>query len=247
MTNDLQFVKVKSSIDYLFKQINNQPSSVRGEINEKMNGKIIEIAKVTEQFSDELDNYFKEREAIKTEQTNERIAKLDEFCKAHKGASFDILKPSVINITLNDETYSYEIRNGDYLDSSLQKIDNLLKIGKQLDDAGVNYKLRKGFGASHVIYEIRIVLDEFDQIAFDFTIEKDDTVKLKAEYMSDSLEYIKRQIDPFTTFEVEVGTRDHEEFYVTITSTNHCKLRNIAFAMPRIAGNVSDNIDFEME
>lgn len=247
MINDLQFRQVKSSIDDLFERIDNQPSSVRDKIKEKMNGQIAKITKVTEQLNAELDNYIKELDAIKTEQLNERIAKLDAFCKAHKGTSFDILSPHIVKVDIHGETYSVNVRNDESLDSNLQKIDNLLKIGKQLDDAGVNYKLRKGFGASLLIYEIRIVLDEFDQIVFDFTIEKDDTVKLKAEYMSDSLEYIKRQIDPFTTFEVEVGTRDHEEFYVTITSTNHCKLRNIAFAMPRIAGNVSDNIDFKGE
>lgn len=247
MTNNSQFVKVKSSINDLFRRIDNQPSFVRDEINEKMNDKMVEIAKVTEQLNAELDNYLKKLDAIKKEQSNERIAKLDAFCQAHKGTSFDILSPHIVKVNIHGETYSVDVRNDEYLDSNLQKIDNLLKIGKQLDDAGVNYRLRKAFGGSLLISEIRIILDEFDQITFDFTIEKDDTVKLKAQYESYGLEYLKRQIDPFTTFEVEVGTRDHEEFYVTITSTNHCKLRNIAFAMPRIAGNVSDNIDFKVE
>ena len=247
MTNDSQFVQVKTAVTDLFKQIDNKPSFEQDKLKEKLNNQFAEIAKVIEQANAEINKYTTERDAIKTEQLNTRITKLDAFCKAHKGTSFDILSPHIVKVDIHGETYSVDVRNDEYLDSNLQKIDNLLKIGKQLDDAGVSYNLRKGFGASLLIYEIRIVLDEFDQIVFDFTIEKDDTVKLKAEYMSDSLEYIKRQIDPFTTFEVEVGTRDHEEFYVTITSTNHCKLRNIAFAMPRIAGNVSDNIDFEAE
>ena len=247
MINDSQLRQVKASIDDLFERIDNQPSSVRGKIKEKMNGQIAEITKATEQLDKELDNYIKELDAIKTEQLNKRIAILDEFCKAHKGTSFDILNPHTVDVDVQGEIYSIDVSNDEYLDSNLQKIDDLLKISKQLDEADVNYRLRKNFGASRFIDEMRIVLSEFDQIAFDFTIDADDTVKLKAEYMSDSLEYIKRQIDPFTTFEVEVGTRDHEEFYVTITSTNHCKLRNIAFAMPRIAGNVSDNIDFKAE
>lgn len=247
MTNNSQFVKVKSSINDLFRRIDNQPSFVRDEINEKMNDKMVEIAKVTEQLNAELDNYLKELEAIKKEQSNERIAKLDAFCKAHKGTSFDILKPYTVNVFVCGETYSIDVFDDDYLDSKLQKIDDLLKISKQLDESSVNHRLKKSYYPFGGVDEIRIVLDKFDQIIFDFTIEKDDTVKLKAQYMSDSLEYLKRQIDPFTTFEVEVGTRDHEEFYVTITSTNHCKLRNIAFAMPRIAGNVSDNIDFKGE
>ena len=247
MTNDSQFVQVKSSINDLFRRIDNQPSSVRDEINEKMNDKMVEITKVTEQLNAELDNYFKKLDAIKKEQFNERITKLDKFCKAHEGTSFDILKPYTVNVFVCDETYSIDVFNDDSLDSKLQKIGDLLKISKQLDESGVNHRLKKSYYPFGGVDEIRLVLDKFDQIVFDFTIEKDDTVKLKAQYMSDSLEYLKRQIDPFTTFEAEVGTRDHEEFYVTITSTNHCKLRNIAFAMPRIAGNVSDNIDFEIE
>lgn len=247
MTNDSQFVKVKSSINDLFRRIDNQPSSVRDEINEKMNGKMAVLAETTEQLNAELDNYFKELEAIKTEQLNERIAKLDAFCKAHEGTSFDILKPYTVNVFVCGEIYSIDVFDDDSLDSKLQKIGDLLKISKQLDESGVNHRLKKSYYPFGGVDEIRLILDKFDHVAFDFTIENDDTVKLKAEYMSDSLEYLKRQIDPFTTFEVEVGTRDHEEFYVTITSTNHCKLRNIAFAMPRIAGNVSDNIDFQAE
>lgn len=247
MTNNSQFVKVKSSINDLFRRIDNQPSFVRDEINEKMNDKMVEIAKVTEQLNAELDNYLKELEAIKKEQSNERIAKLDAFCKAHKGTSFDILKPYTVNVFVCGEIYSIDVFGDDSLDSKLQKIGDLLKISKQLDESSVNYRLKKSYYPFGGVDEIRLILDKFDHVAFDFTIENDDTVKLKAEYMSDSLEYLKRQIDPFTTFEVEVGTRDHEEFYVTITSTNHCKLRNIAFAMPRIAGNVSDNIDFKGE
>lgn len=247
MTNDSQFGQVKTSINDLFRQINNLPRFERDNLKERLNNQFTEIAKVVEQANAEIDKYTSERKVIENEQLNKRIAKLDAFCKAHKGTSFDILNPHTVDVDIHGETYSIDVRKDEYLDSNLQKIDNLLKIGKQLDDAGVNYRLRKAFGGSLLISEIRIILDEFDQIVFDFSIEKDDTVKLKAEYMSDSLEYIKRQIDPFTTFEVEVGTRDHEEFYVTITSTNHCKLRNIAFAMPRIAGNVSDNIDFKGE
>lgn len=247
MTNDSQFVKVKSSINDLFRRIDNQPSSVRDEINEKMNGKMAVLAETTEQLNAELDNYFKELEAIKTEQLNERIAKLDAFCKAHEGTSFDILKPYTVNVFVCGEIYSIDVFDDDSLDSKLQKIGDLLKISKQLDESSVNYRLKKSYYPFGGVDEIRLILDKFDHVAFDFTIENDDTVKLKAEYMSDSLEYLKRQIDPTTTFEVEVGTRDHEEFYVTITSTNHCKLRNIAFAMPRIAGNVSDNIDFKGE
>lgn len=247
MTNDSQFVQVKTAVTDLFKQIDNLPSFERDNLKERLNNQFTEIAKVVEQANVEIDKFTTERKVIENEQLNKRIAKLDAFCKAHKGTSFDILNPHTVDVDIHGETYLIDVRNDEYLDSNLQKIDNLLKIGKQLDDAGVNYRLRKAFGGSLLISEIRIILDEFDQIVFDFSIEKDDTVKLKAEYMSDSLEYIKRQIDPFTTFEVEVGTRDHEEFYVTITSTNHCKLRNIAFAMPRIAGNVSDNIDFKGE
>lgn len=247
MPYNSQYLKTKQAINDLFKQLDEQSLTVRGTLKEQLTEQFAKISEVVEQANAEIDKFTAEREAIENEQLNERIAKLDAFCKIHEGTSFDILSPHTVKVDIHGETYSVDVRNDKYLDSNLQKIDNLLKIGKQLDDAGIKYSLRKGFGASHVIYEIRVVLDEFDQIAFDFTIEKDDTVKLKAYYWSDGLEYLKRQIDQFTTFEVEVGTRDHEEFYVTITSTNHCKLRNIAFAMPRIAGNVSDNIDFEIE
>lgn len=247
MTNDSQFVKVKSSINDLFRRIDNQPSSVRDKINEKMNGQIVEIAKATEQLNAELDNYFKELDAIRTEQLNKRIAVLDKFCKAHKGTSFDILNPHTVDVDVHGETYSVDVRDDEYLDSNLQQIDNLLKISKQLDKAGINHRLRKNFGALRFIGEMRIILDEFGHVAFDFTIENDDTVKLKAEYMSDSLEYLKRQIDPTTTFEVEVGTRDHEEFYVTITGTSQCKLENVASEIRQLAEHVSDKVDFKME
>lgn len=247
MTNNSQFVQVKSSINDLFRRIDNQPSSVRDEINEKMNGKMVEIAKVTEQINAELDNYFKKIDAIKTEQLNERIAKLDAFCKAHEGTSFDILSPHTVSVDIHGETYSVDVRIDESLDSDLQKIDNLLKIGKQLDDGGVNYRLRKAFGGSLLISEIRIILGEFNQITFDFTIDDDDTVKLKAQYESYGLEYLKRQIDPQTTFEVEVDLRDHETFNVTITGTSQCKLENVAHEMQRLAEHVSDKVDFKME
>ena len=245
MTNDSQFVKVKSSINDLFRRIDNQPSSVRDEINEKMNGKMAVLAETTEQLNAELDNYFKELEAIKTEQLNERIAKLDAFCKAHEGTSFDILKPYTVNVFVCGEIYSIDVFDDDSLDSKLQKIGDLLKISKQLDESSVNHRLKKSYYPFGGVDKIRLILDKFGQIVFDFTIEKDDTVKLKAQYMSDSLEYIKRQIDPFTTFEVEVGTRDHEEFYVTIAGTDECKLENVASEMQQLAEHVSDNIDFQ--
>lgn len=247
MANNSQFGQVKTPINDLFKQIDNLPSLEQDNLKEKLNNQFAEIAKVVEQANAKIDKFTTERKVIENEQLNKRIAKLDAFCKTHKGTSFSILSPHTVDVDIHGETYSVDVRNDESLDSNLQKIDNLLKIGKQLDDAGVNYRLRKAFGGSLLISEIRIVLDEFDQIVFDFTIDDSDTVKLKAQYVSDGIEYLKRQIDPFTTFEVEVGTGDHEEFYVTITSTNHCKLRNIAFAMPRIAGNVSDNIDFKAE
>lgn len=247
MTNDSQFVKVKSSINDLFRRIDNQPSSVRDEINEKMNGKMAVLAETTEQLNAELDNYFKELEAIKTEQLNERIAKLDAFCKAHEGTSFDILKPYTVNVFVCGEIYSIDIYNDDYLDSKLQKIGDLLKISKQLDKSNVNHRLKKSYYPFGGVDEIRLILDKFGHVVFDFTIENDNTVKLKAQYASDGLEYLKRQIDPLTTFEVEVGTRDHEEFLVTIKSIGYCKLENIAFKMQKLAEHVSDNIDFEME
>ena len=247
MTNDSQFVKVKSSINDLFRRIDNQPSSVRDEINEKMNGKMAVLAETTEQLNAELDNYFKELEAIKTEQLNERIAKLDAFCKAHEGTSFDILKPYTVNVFVCDETYSIDVYNDDYLDSKLQKISDLLKISKQLDKSNVNHRLKKSYYPFGGVDEIRLILDKFGHVVVDFTIENDDTIKLKAQYVSDELEYLKRQIDPTTTFEVEVGTRDHEEFYVTITGTSQCKLEDVAIKMQQLAEHISDNIDFEIE
>lgn len=247
MTNNPQFVKVKSSINDLFRRIDNQPSFVRDEINEKMNDKMVEIAKVTEQLNAELDNYLKKLDAIKNEQLNERIAKLDAFCKAHEGTSFDILSPHSINVNIGGETYSLDARYDDTLDLRLKKIDDLLKICKQLDKANVKYKLKKDYTYSNRINHIRLILDDFGDITINFSIENDDTVKLKAEYMSDSLEYLKRQIDPTTTFEVEVGTRDHEEFYVTITGTSQCKLENVASEIRQLAEHVSDKVDFKME
>lgn len=247
MTNDSQFVQVKTAVTDLFKQIDNQPSFEQDKLKEKLNNQFAEIAKVIEQANAEIDKYTTERDAIKTEQLNKRIAKLDAFCKVHEGTSFDILKPYTVNVFVCGETYSIDVFDDDYLDSKLQKIDDLLKISKQLDESSVNHRLKKSYYPFGGVDEIRIVLDKFDQIIFDFTIEKDDTVKLKAEYMSDSLEYIKRQIDPFTTFEVEVGTRDHEEFYVTITGTSQCKLENVASEIQRLAEHVSDKVDFKME
>lgn len=247
MTNDSQFVKVKSSINDLFRRIDNQPSSVRDEINEKMNGKMAVLAETTEQLNAELDNYFKELEAIKTEQLNERIAKLDAFCKAHEGTSFDILKPYTVNVFVCGEIYSIDVFDDDSLDSKLQKIGDLLKISKQLDKSNVNHRLKKSYYPFGGVDEIRLILDKFGHVVVDFTIENDDTVKLKAQYASDSLEYLKRQIDPLTTFEVEVGTRDHEEFYVTITGTSQCKFENVASEMQRLAEHVSDKVDFKME
>ena len=247
MTNDSQFIKTKQAVNDLFKQLDEQSLTVRDTLKEQLTEQFAKISEVVEQANTKIDKFTAERKTIENEQLNKRIAKLDAFCNAHEGTSFDILKPYTVNVFVCGETYSIDVFDDDSLDSKLQKIGDLLKISKQLDECGVNHRLKKSYYPFGGVDEIRLILDEFDQIAFDFTIEKDDTVKLKAEYMSDSLEYIKRQIDPFTTFEVEVGTRDHEEFYVTITSTNHCKLRNIAFAMLRIARNVSDNIDFEME
>lgn len=247
MTNDSQFVQVKTAVTDLFKQIDNKPSFEQDKLKEKLNSQFAEIVKVIEQANAEINKYTTERDAIKTEQFNKRIAKLDAFCKAHEGTSFDILKPYTVNVFVCGETYSIDIYNDDYLDSKLQKIGDLLKISKQLDKSNVNHRLKKSYYPFGGVDEIRLILDKFGQIGFDFTIEKDDTVKLKAEYVSDSLEYIKRQIDPFTTFEVEVGTRDHEEFYVTITGTDECKLENVASEIQRLAEHVSDNIDFKGE
>ncbi len=245
MTNDSQFVQVKTAVTDLFKQIDNKPSFEQDKLKEKLNSQFAEIVKVIEQANAEINKYTTERDAIKTEQFNKRIAKLDAFCKAHEGTSFDILKPYTVNVFVCGETYSIDIYNDDYLDSKLQKIGDLLKISKQLDKSNVNHRLKKNYYPFGGVDKIRLILDKFGQIGFDFTIEKDDTVKLKAEYVSDSLEYIKRQIDPFTTFEVEVGTRDHDELYVTIKSTNQCKLADVAIKMQQLAEHVSDNIDFQ--
>lgn len=247
MTNDSQFVQVKTAVTDLFKQIDNQPSFEQDKLKEKLNNQFAEIAKVIEQANAEIDKYTTERDAIKTEQLNKRIAKLDAFCKAHEGTSFDILKPYTVNVFVCDETYSIDVFDDDYLDSKLQKIDDLLKISKQLDESSVNHRLKKSYYPFGGVDEIRLILDKFGHVVVDFTIEKDDTVKLKAYYWSDGIEYLKRQIDPLTTFEVEVGTRDHEEFYVTITGTSQCKLENVAQEMQRLAEHVSDKVDFKAE
>ena len=245
MTNDSQFVQVKTAVTDLFKQIDNQPSFEQDKLKEKLNNQFAEIAKVIEQANAEIDKYTTERDAIKTKQLNKRIAKLDAFCTAHEGTSFDILKPYTVNVFVCDETYSIDVYNDDYLDSKLQKISDLLKISKQLDKSNVNHRLKKSYYPFGGVDEIRLILDKFGHVVVDFTIENDDTIKLKAQYVSDELEYLKRQIDPTTTFEVEVGTRDHEEFYITITSTNHCKFEDVAIKMQQLAEHISDNIDFQ--
>lgn len=247
MTNNPQFIQVKTAVTDLFKQIDNQPSFEQDKLKEKLNNQFAEIAKVIEQANAEIDKFTTELDAIKTEQLNERIAKLDAFCKAHEGTSFNILKPYTVNVFVCDETYSIEVYNDDYLDSKLQKIGDLLKISKQLDESSVNHRLKKSYYPFGGVDEIRLILDKFGHVVVDFTIENDDTVKLKAQYASDSLEYLKRQIDPLTAFEVEVGTRDHEEFYVTITGTSQCKLENVASEIQRLAEHVSDKVDFKME
>lgn len=254
MTNDSQFVQVKTAVTDLFKQIDNKPSFEQDKLKEKLNSQFVEIVKVIEQANAEIDKFTAERETIENEQLNERIAKLDAFCKTHEGTSFDILSPHSINVEVGGETYSLDARYDDTLDLRLKKIEDLLKICKQLDKANVKYKLKKDFPYSNQVNHIRLiltessyVLDELDKVVFNFAIEKDDTVKLKAEYVSDSLEYIKRQIDPLTTFEVEVGTYDHDELYVTITSTNQCKLEDVAIKMQQLAEHISDHIDFKME
>lgn len=254
MTNDSQFVKTKHAINDLFKQLDEQSLEVQNALKEQLDGQMLEIAKIIEQANTKIDKFTAERKAIENEQLNERIAKLDAFCKTHKGTSFDILSPHSINVEVSGETYSLDARYDDTLDLRLKKIEDLLKICKQLDKANVKYKLKKDFPYSNQVNHIRLiltesnyVLDEFDKVVFNFTIEKDDTVKLKAEYVSDSLEYIKRQIDPLTTFEVEVGTYDHDELYVTITSTNQCKLEDVAIKMQQLAEHISDNIDFKMQ
>lgn len=247
MTNDSQFVKVKASIDELFERIHEQPSSVRDKLKEKVSGPVTEITKATEKLSKELDKYFEELDAIKAEQLNERIAKLDAFCKAHEGTSFSVLEPYTVDVTICGKTYAVDVYDDEYLGSNLQKIGNLLKISKQLDKSNVNHRLKKSYYPFGGVDEIRLILDKFGHVVFDFTIENDNTVKLKAQYASDGLEYLKRQIDPLTTFEVEVGTRDHEEFYVTITGTSQCKLENVASEIRQLAEHVSDKVDFEME
>ena len=247
MTNDSQFVKTKQAVNDLFKQLDEQSLTVRDTLKEQLTEQFAKISEVVEQANTKIDKFTAERKTIENEQLNKRIAKLDAFCNAHEGTSFDILKPYTVNVFVCGETYSIDIYNDDYLDSKLQKIGDLLKISKQLDESSVNHRLKKSYYPFGGVDKIRLILDKFGQIGFDFTIEKDDTVKLKAEYVSDSLEYIKRQIDPFTTFEVEVDTRDHEEFYVTITGTDECKLENVASEMQQLAEHISDNIDFKME
>lgn len=247
MTNDSQFIKTKQAVNDLFKQLDEQSLTVRDTLKEQLTEQFAKISEVVEQANTKIDKFTAERKTIENEQLNKRIAKLDAFCNAHEGTSFDILKPYTVNVFVCGKTYSIDVFDDDYLDSKLQKIDDLLKISKQLDESSVNHRLKKSYYPFGGVDKIRLILDKFDHVAFDFTIENDDTVKLKAEYMSDSLEYLKRQIDPTTTFEVEVGTRDHEEFLVTIKSIGYCKLENIAFKMQKLAEHVSDNIDFEME
>lgn len=254
MTNDSQFIKTKQAVNDLFKQLDEQSLAVQDALKEQLGEQMLDIAKIIEQANTKIDKFTAERKTIENEQLNERIAKLDAFCKAHEGTSFDILSPHSINVEVGGETYSLDARYDDTLDLRLKKIEDLLKICKQLDKANVKYKLKKDFPYSNQVNHIRLiltesnyVLDEFDKVVFNFTIEKDDTVKLKAKYVSDSLEYIKRQIDPRTTFEVEVGTYDHDELYVTIKSTNQCKLENVASKMQQLAEHISDNIDFKGE
>lgn len=247
MTNDSQFIKTKQAVNDLFKQLDEQSLTVRDTLKEQLTEQFAKISEVVEQANTKIDKFTAERKTIENEQLNKRIAKLDAFCNAHEGTSFDILKPYTVNVFVCGKTYSIDVFDDDYLDSKLQKIDDLLKISKQLDESSVNHRLKKSYYPFGGVDKIRLILDKFGQIGFDFTIENDDTVKLKAEYMSDSLEYLKRQIDPTTTFEVEVGTRDHEEFLATIKSIGYCKLENIAFKMQKLAEHVSDNIDFEME
>lgn len=247
MTNDSQFIKTKQAVNDLFKQLDEQSLAVRDTLKEQLTEQFAKISEVVEQANAEIDKFTAEREAIENKQLNERIAKLDAFCKAHEGTSFDILKPYTVDVFVCNETYSIDVFDDDYLDSKLQKIDDLLKISKQLDESSVNHRLKKSYYPFGGVDEIRLILDKFGHVVVDFTIENDDTIKLKAQYVSDSLEYIKRQIDPFTTFEVEVGTRDHEEFYVTITGTDECKLENVVSEMQQLAEHISDNIDFKGE
>ena len=247
MTNDSQFIKTKQAVNDLFKQLDEQSLTVRDTLKEQLTEQFAKISEVVEQANTKIDKFTAERKTIENEQLNKRIAKLDAFCNAHEGTSFDILKPYTVNVFVCGKTYSIDVFDDDYLDSKLQKIDDLLKISKQLDESSVNHRLKKSYYPFGGVDKIRLILDKFDHVAFDFTIENDDTVKLKAQYASDGLEYLKRQIDPLTTFEVEVGTRDHEEFYVTITGTSQCKLENVASEIRQLAEHVSDKIDFKME
>lgn len=247
MTNDSQFIKTKQAVNDLFKQLDEQSLTVRDTLKEQLTEQFAKISEVVEQANTKIDKFTAERKTIENEQLNKRIAKLDAFCNAHEGTSFDILKPYTVNVFVCGETYSIDVFDDDYLDSKLQKIDDLLKISKQLDESSVNHRLKKSYYPFGGVDKIRLILDKFGHVVVDFTIENDDTVKLKAQYVSDELEYLKRQIDPLTTFEVEVGTRDHEEFYVTITGTSQCKLENVASEMQRLAEHVSDKVDFKME
>lgn len=247
MTNDSQFIKTKQAVNDLFKQLDEQSLTVRDTLKEQLTEQFAKISEVVEQANTKIDKFTAERKTIENEQLNKRIAKLDAFCNAHEGTSFDILKPYIVNVFVCGETYSIDVFDDDYLDSKLQKIDDLLKISKQLDKSNVNHRLKKSYYPFGGVDEIRLILDKFGHVVIDFTIENDNTVKLKAQYASDGLEYLKRQIDPTTTFEVEVGTRDHEEFYVTITGTSQCKLENVASEIQRLAEHVSDKVDFKME
>lgn len=247
MTNDSQFIKTKQAVNDLFKQLDEQSLTVRDTLKEQLTEQFAKISEVVEQANTKIDKFTAERKTIENEQLNKRIAKLDAFCNAHEGTSFDILKPYTVNVFVCGETYSIDVFDDDYLDSKLQKIDDLLKISKQLDKSNVNHRLKKSYYPFGGVDEIRLILDKFGHVVFDFTIENDNTVKLKAQYASDGLEYLKRQIDPLTTFEVKVGTRDHEEFYVTITGTSQCKLENVASEIRQLAEHISDNIDFKGE
>lgn len=247
MTNDSQFIKTKQAVNDLFKQLDEQSFTVRDTLKEQLTEQFAKISEVVEQANTKIDKFTAERKTIENEQLNKRIAKLDAFCNAHEGTSFDILKPYTVNVFVCGETYSIDVFDDDYLDSKLQKIDDLLKISKQLDKSNVNHRLKKSYYPFGGVDEIRLILDKFGHVVVDFTIENDDTIKLKAQYVSDELEYLKRQIDPTTTFEVEVGTRDHEEFYVTITGTSQCKLEDVAIKMQQLAEHISDNIDFKGE
>lgn len=247
MTNDSQFIKTKQAVNDLFKQLDEQSLTVRDTLKEQLTEQFAKISEVVEQANTKIDKFTAERKTIENEQLNKRIAKLDAFCNAHEGTSFDILKPYTVNVFVCGKTYSIDVFDDDYLDSKLQKIGDLLKISKQLDKSNVNHRLKKNYYPFGGVDEIRLILDKFGHVVFDFTIENDNTVKLKAQYASDGLEYLKRQIDPLTTFEVEVGTRDHEEFYVTITGTSQCKLENVASEIRQLAEHVSDKIDFKME